>query len=123
TLKGKIPTEGETKFIFALLENFSTKPDFDWEKIASTLSLKDTKCTKERWRQIRLKYDIDVPETASAAATPSRGRKTPATPATAATATTPATAAASGGTGRDAVMEPVTPTPKKRRAPAAKKAA
>ncbi|KAK3371400.1 hypothetical protein B0T24DRAFT_721519 [Lasiosphaeria ovina] len=114
TLKGKVPTEGDTKFIFALLENFSTKPDFDWEKIAVILGLKDTKCTKERWRQIRLKYDIDVPETAGAAATPSRAKKTPATPAT---------AAASGDVGGDAVMEPFTPTPKKRRAPAAKKAA
>lgn len=32
------------------------KPDADWDAVATTLSLKDAKCAKERWRQMSVRH-------------------------------------------------------------------
>lgn len=45
-------TDGEERFIKALLESMTALPEADWEQCANTLGLKDGKCAKERWRQI-----------------------------------------------------------------------
>ncbi|KAK1772505.1 hypothetical protein QBC33DRAFT_553955 [Phialemonium atrogriseum] len=55
-LNGKTVTESELKFVNAVLSNFIAKPDVDWAAVAAALALKDVKCTKERWRQIKNKF-------------------------------------------------------------------
>lgn len=55
-LNGKTATESELKFVNAVLSNFIAKPDVDWAAVAAALALKDVKCTKERWRQIKNKF-------------------------------------------------------------------
>lgn len=49
-------TEGETKFIKAVFDNMTARPDADWEKVAADLRLKDAKCAKERFRQMSVKH-------------------------------------------------------------------
>lgn len=34
-INGHVPTASEMKFIFTLVSNLKSKPDFDWEKIAA----------------------------------------------------------------------------------------
>ncbi|KAM7209535.1 hypothetical protein V8F20_000273 [Naviculisporaceae sp. PSN 640] len=78
-IKGKIPSEGDQRFFLAMIANLVSKPDVNWEGVAKAMGLKDTKCTKERWRQITKKYELELQEAATPA-TPAakRGRK-PAT--------------------------------------------
>lgn len=45
-------TPAENKFIKTMFDNMTTRPDADWNKVASDLGLKDAKCAKERFRQI-----------------------------------------------------------------------
>jgi len=49
-------TEGEMKFIKAMFDNMTQRPDANWEKVATDLGLKDAKCAKERFRQMSVKH-------------------------------------------------------------------
>lgn len=55
-MNGRVATENDLRFVNAVLSNLTARPDVDWDAVASALALKDTKCTKERWRQIRNKF-------------------------------------------------------------------
>ena len=49
-------TDGELRFIKAIFDNMTQKPDADWDAVALTLSLKDAKCAKERFRQMSVRH-------------------------------------------------------------------
>ncbi|KAF5026203.1 hypothetical protein F66182_1708 [Fusarium sp. NRRL 66182] len=49
-------TDGELRFIKAIFDNMTQKPDADWDEVAKTLSLKDAKCAKERFRQMSVRH-------------------------------------------------------------------
>lgn len=49
-------TDGELRFIKAIFDNMTQKPDADWDAVAQTLSLKDAKCAKERFRQMSVRH-------------------------------------------------------------------
>ncbi|KAF4961468.1 hypothetical protein FSARC_10177 [Fusarium sarcochroum] len=49
-------TDGELRFIKAIFDNMTQKPDADWDAVAETLSLKDAKCAKERFRQMSVRH-------------------------------------------------------------------
>ncbi|KXX81211.1 hypothetical protein MMYC01_201377 [Madurella mycetomatis] len=71
-INGHVPTASEIKFIFTLINNLKSKPDFDWETIAANGGL-TKKSAQERWRVLRIKYDITLPE--GPAGTPGRKPK------------------------------------------------
>lgn len=50
-------TATESRFVKALFENMSSKPDADWDQVAKAVELKDAKCAKERFRQICKRHD------------------------------------------------------------------
>ncbi|POR34128.1 Uncharacterized protein TPAR_05648 [Tolypocladium paradoxum] len=45
-------TDNELRFIKAIFDNMTQKPDADWNQVANDLGLKDAKCAKERFRQM-----------------------------------------------------------------------
>ncbi|QUC23884.1 uncharacterized protein UV8b_08125 [Ustilaginoidea virens] len=45
-------TDNEMRFIKAVFDNMTQRPDANWESVAADLGLKDAKCAKERFRQI-----------------------------------------------------------------------
>jgi len=45
-------TDNELRFIKAIFDNMTQKPDADWNEVANDLGLKDAKCAKERFRQM-----------------------------------------------------------------------
>ncbi|PNY28829.1 Uncharacterized protein TCAP_01248, partial [Tolypocladium capitatum] len=45
-------TDNELRFIKAIFDNMTQKPDADWTQVANDLGLKDAKCAKERFRQM-----------------------------------------------------------------------
>ncbi|KAK2605951.1 hypothetical protein QQS21_003677 [Conoideocrella luteorostrata] len=49
-------TETELRFIKAIFNNMSCKPDADWDNVAAELGLKDSKCAKERFRQMSARH-------------------------------------------------------------------
>ncbi|KHO02047.1 uncharacterized protein MAM_01048 [Metarhizium album ARSEF 1941] len=49
-------TEGELRFVKAVFDNMTQKPDADWDKVAADLGLKDAKCAKERFRQMSVRH-------------------------------------------------------------------
>ena len=49
-------TESELRFIKAVFDNMTQKPDADWDKVADHLGLKDAKCAKERFRQMSVRH-------------------------------------------------------------------
>ncbi|KAH7246047.1 hypothetical protein BKA59DRAFT_455103 [Fusarium tricinctum] len=49
-------TDGELRFIKAVFDNMTQKPDADWDAVAASLSLKDAKCAKERFRQMSVRH-------------------------------------------------------------------
>ncbi|OAA43784.1 hypothetical protein NOR_04359 [Metarhizium rileyi] len=49
-------TDGELRFIKAVFDNMTQKPDADWDNVARDLSLKDAKCAKERFRQMSVRH-------------------------------------------------------------------
>ncbi|KAM0276718.1 hypothetical protein ACHAQH_006486 [Verticillium albo-atrum] len=53
---------GEIKFIKVMFDNMTTKPDADWEKMAEALGLANSKCAKERFRQMSKKHNWGVGE-------------------------------------------------------------
>lgn len=48
--------DGELRFIKAVFDNMTQKPDADWDKVANDLGLKDAKCAKERFRQMSVRH-------------------------------------------------------------------
>jgi hypothetical protein len=81
-------TDGELRFIKAIFDNMTQKPDADWNAVAETLSLKDAKCAKERFRQMSVRHgwrgDASAspasPRKGSAAASGNKVAKKPRTP-------------------------------------------
>jgi hypothetical protein len=72
TGEGESPTgltEGELRFIKAIFDNMTQKPDANWDKVATDLGLKDAKCAKERFRQMSVRHSWRE-QPASANATP-----------------------------------------------------
>ncbi|GJN74368.1 hypothetical protein PCL_09267 [Purpureocillium lilacinum] len=49
-------TENELRFIKALFDNMTQKPDANWDQVAGDLGLKDAKCAKERFRQMSVRH-------------------------------------------------------------------
>jgi hypothetical protein len=49
-------TDSELRFIKAVFDNMTQKPDADWSMVATDLSLKDAKCAKERFRQMSVRH-------------------------------------------------------------------
>jgi hypothetical protein len=49
-------SETELRFIKAVFDNMTQKPDADWDKVANDLGLKDAKCAKERFRQMSVRH-------------------------------------------------------------------
>lgn len=49
-------TEGELRFIKAVFDNMTQKPDANWDNVATDLGLKDAKCAKERFRQMSVRH-------------------------------------------------------------------
>ncbi|EHK48999.1 uncharacterized protein TrAtP1_000420 [Trichoderma atroviride] len=49
-------SETEFRFIKAIFDNMTQKPDADWDKVAGDLGLKDAKCAKERFRQMSVRH-------------------------------------------------------------------
>lgn len=45
-------TRIEIRLIEAVMENMTQKPQTNWDKVATTMALKDARCAKERFRQI-----------------------------------------------------------------------
>lgn len=43
TFNGNVPSAADQKFVFSLVTNFKTKPEFDWDKIAELSGLKGKK--------------------------------------------------------------------------------
>ncbi|KAM0213782.1 hypothetical protein ACHAPA_003077 [Fusarium lateritium] len=49
-------TDGELRFIKAIFDNMTQKPDANWDAVALVLNLKDAKCAKERFRQMSVRH-------------------------------------------------------------------
>ncbi|KAF7559725.1 hypothetical protein G7046_g4433 [Stylonectria norvegica] len=64
-------TEGELRFIKAVFDNMTQKPDADWDLVAAALGLKDAKCAKERFRQMSVRHGW---RDSSATATPRKAK-------------------------------------------------
>ena len=79
-------TDGELRFIKAIFDNMTQKPDADWDAVAQTLSLKDAKCAKERFRQMSVRHGwrgdsaAVSPRKAASTATGDKVTKKPRTP-------------------------------------------
>ncbi|RSL55988.1 hypothetical protein CEP54_009092 [Fusarium duplospermum] len=63
-------TDGELRFIKAIFDNMTQKPDADWDAVATTLGLKDAKCAKERFRQMSVRHGWRDQSSAGATASP-----------------------------------------------------
>ncbi|KAG5977863.1 hypothetical protein E4U55_006475 [Claviceps digitariae] len=49
-------TDTEMRFIKAVFDNMTQKPDANWDNVATDLGLKDAKCAKERFRQMSVRH-------------------------------------------------------------------
>ncbi|KAM0516684.1 hypothetical protein ACHAPE_005318 [Trichoderma viride] len=67
-------SENELRFIKAVFDNMTQKPDADWDKVAGDLGLKDAKCAKERFRQMSVRHGWR-PNAAPGSNSPSKGKK------------------------------------------------
>ena len=82
---GEMPSSlntSELRFIKAIFDNMTQKPDADWDKVAVDLSLKDAKCAKERFRQMSVRHGwrSESSSPRKAAAKKAGVAKKPATP-------------------------------------------
>lgn len=69
----------ELRFIKAVFDNMTQKPDANWDKVAGDLGLKDAKCAKERFRQMSVRHgwrDQPTSPTKTKAATGAGVKKT-----------------------------------------------
>ncbi|OPB40618.1 hypothetical protein A0O28_0006980 [Trichoderma guizhouense] len=71
--------ENELRFITAVFDNMTQKPDADWGKVAGDVDLKDAKCAKERFRQMSVRHGWRTSAQGSANHSPSKGKKNNAT--------------------------------------------
>ncbi|KID98632.1 hypothetical protein MAJ_05288, partial [Metarhizium majus ARSEF 297] len=72
-------TDGELRFIKAVFDNMTQKPDADWDKVATDLGLKDAKCAKERFRQMSVRHGWREQQPASGNPSPRKPGKNGAT--------------------------------------------
>ncbi|KAK1245300.1 hypothetical protein MKX08_004929 [Trichoderma sp. CBMAI-0020] len=69
-------SENEFRFIKAVFDNMTQKPDADWDKVAGDLGLKDAKCAKERFRQMSVRHGWRPSAQAAApGSSPGKGKK------------------------------------------------
>ncbi|KEY70427.1 hypothetical protein S7711_06594 [Stachybotrys chartarum IBT 7711] len=94
-------TENELRFIKAVFDNMTQKPDANWVQVAGDLGLKDAKCAKERFRQMSVRHGWRDSAPAAATASPRKPK-----------------AAAAAGVGDDAKVTKKRSPAKKRAAPA-----
>lgn len=66
-------TDGELRFIKAVFDNMTQKPDANWVSVATDLGLKDAKCAKERFRQMSVRHGWRD-QNASAAPSPRKAK-------------------------------------------------
>lgn len=71
-------TDNELRFIKAVFDNMTQKPDANWDSVATDLGLKDAKCAKERFRQMSVRHGWRD-QTAPGAGSPRKGAKNGAT--------------------------------------------
>ncbi|KAL6803437.1 hypothetical protein GGI42DRAFT_26718 [Trichoderma sp. SZMC 28013] len=64
--------ENKLRFITAVFDNMTQKPDADWAKVAGDVDLKDAKCAKERFRQMSVRHGW---RTGAPSGSPSKGKK------------------------------------------------
>ncbi|KOS20522.1 hypothetical protein ESCO_005417 [Escovopsis weberi] len=50
----------ESRFIKAVFDNMTEKPNADWARVAADMGLKDAKCARERFRQMSLRHGWGV---------------------------------------------------------------
>lgn len=67
--------ENELRFIKAVFDNMTQKPDADWVKVAGDLGLKDAKCAKERFRQMSSRHGWRPNSQTAPGSSPSKGKK------------------------------------------------
>ncbi|KAK4070084.1 uncharacterized protein Triagg1_6505 [Trichoderma aggressivum f. europaeum] len=67
--------ENELRFIKAVFDNMTQKPDADWAQVAGDLGLKDAKCAKERFRQMSVRHGWRTGTQGTAMNSPSKGKK------------------------------------------------
>ncbi|GAO14259.1 hypothetical protein UVI_02001100 [Ustilaginoidea virens] len=67
-------TDNEMRFIKAVFDNMTQRPDANWESVAADLGLKDAKCAKERFRQMSVRHGWR--EQAGGGASPRKGGAT-----------------------------------------------
>ncbi|KAL7944408.1 hypothetical protein V8C42DRAFT_87985 [Trichoderma barbatum] len=67
--------ENELRFIKAVFDNMTQKPDADWVKVAGDLGLKDAKCAKERFRQMSVRHGWRTGTQATPGNGTSKGKK------------------------------------------------
>lgn len=68
-------SSNELRFIKAVFDNMTQKPDANWDKVAADLKLKDAKCAKERFRQMSVRHGWrEQQASSSSGAAPRRGR-------------------------------------------------
>jgi hypothetical protein len=67
--------DNELRFIKAVFDNMTQKPDADWGQVAGDLGLKDAKCAKERFRQMSVRHGWRTGVPAVPSNSPSKGKK------------------------------------------------
>ncbi|KAL6698932.1 hypothetical protein J3F84DRAFT_345845 [Trichoderma pleuroticola] len=66
--------ENELRFIKAVFDNMTQKPDADWAQVAGDLGLKDAKCAKERFRQMSVRHGWRTGAQGASSNSPSKGK-------------------------------------------------
>ncbi|KAM0250891.1 hypothetical protein ACHAQJ_008425 [Trichoderma viride] len=67
--------DNELRFIKAVFDNMTQKPDADWGQVAGDLGLKDAKCAKERFRQMSVRHGWRTGAPAMPTNSPSKAKK------------------------------------------------
>ncbi|KAH0494332.1 hypothetical protein TgHK011_000954 [Trichoderma gracile] len=67
--------ENELRFIKAVFDNMTQKPDANWTQVASDLGLKDAKCAKERFRQMSVRHGWRTTGQTTPGNSPSKAKK------------------------------------------------
>ncbi|KAF3361264.1 hypothetical protein VDGD_08902 [Verticillium dahliae] len=68
----------EANFIKVMFDNMKTRPDADWDKVAETLGLANSKGAKERFRQMSKKHNWGAREAGSASPAKPAGKSSTA---------------------------------------------
>ncbi|KAL7821435.1 hypothetical protein V8C44DRAFT_354071 [Trichoderma aethiopicum] len=67
--------DNELRFIKAVFDNMTQKPDANWTQVASDLGLKDAKCAKERFRQMSVRHGWRTTGQTTPGNSPSKAKK------------------------------------------------